>query len=207
MEALQVARVPVPQPLMSDSSAARTSFVVGGGKEAHGVHLVLDLDLESIGLQSPKQIGLPLGLGLRGPKQIGLLLGLGLWSKKKSDSPLDSGSGVQSKSVSSLDSDSRVQSKSGSSLDSGSGARARIGLCLVWTRAAPGLLARAWGFAGGYRRFSAGIGIGKGQPPPQDEEARELKKGRWMYGWMPHNASFGFLDLTPSILLLRQFWD
>jgi hypothetical protein len=27
------------------------------------------------------------------------------------------------------------------------------------------------------------------------------------YGWMPHNASFGFLDLTPSILLLRQFWD
>jgi hypothetical protein len=27
------------------------------------------------------------------------------------------------------------------------------------------------------------------------------------YGWMPHNAGFGFLDLTPSILLLRQFWD
>jgi hypothetical protein len=27
------------------------------------------------------------------------------------------------------------------------------------------------------------------------------------YGWIPHNASFGFLDLTPSILLLRQFWD
>jgi hypothetical protein len=27
------------------------------------------------------------------------------------------------------------------------------------------------------------------------------------YGWMPYNASFGFLDLTPSILLLRQFWD
>jgi hypothetical protein len=25
------------------------------------------------------------------------------------------------------------------------------------------------------------------------------------YGWMPHNAGFGFLDLTPSILLLRQF--
>jgi hypothetical protein len=29
----------------------------------------------------------------------------------------------------------------------------------------------------------------------------------FQYGWMPHNASFGFLDLTPSILLLRQFWD
>jgi hypothetical protein len=27
------------------------------------------------------------------------------------------------------------------------------------------------------------------------------------YGWMPHNAGFGFLDLTQSILLLRQFWD
>jgi hypothetical protein len=27
------------------------------------------------------------------------------------------------------------------------------------------------------------------------------------YGWIPHNAGFGFLDLTPSILLLRQFWD
>ena len=40
--------------------------------------MVLDLDLESIGLRSPKQIGLPLGLGLLGPNQIGLLLGLGL---------------------------------------------------------------------------------------------------------------------------------
>jgi hypothetical protein len=29
----------------------------------------------------------------------------------------------------------------------------------------------------------------------------------FLYGWMPHNAGFGFLDLTPSILLLRQFWD
>jgi hypothetical protein len=28
-----------------------------------------------------------------------------------------------------------------------------------------------------------------------------------LYRWIPHNASFGFLDLTPSILLLRQFWD
>jgi hypothetical protein len=27
------------------------------------------------------------------------------------------------------------------------------------------------------------------------------------FGWIPHNANFGFLDLTPSILLLRQFWD
>jgi hypothetical protein len=57
---------------------------VGGGppflrpKGAHAVHLVLDLNLESIGLRSPKQVGLLLGLGLPGPKQIGLLLGLGL---------------------------------------------------------------------------------------------------------------------------------
>jgi hypothetical protein len=29
----------------------------------------------------------------------------------------------------------------------------------------------------------------------------------YIYGWMPHNAGFGVLDLTPSILLLRQFWD
>jgi hypothetical protein len=27
------------------------------------------------------------------------------------------------------------------------------------------------------------------------------------YGGIPHNAGFDFLDLTPSILLLRQFWD
>jgi hypothetical protein len=79
------------------------------GKAAHGVHLVLGLDLESIGLRSPKQIGLPLGLGL------GLL-----WVQIKSDSPLDSGSWVQSKSDSSLDSDSWVQIKSDSSLDSDS---------------------------------------------------------------------------------------
>jgi hypothetical protein len=25
------------------------------------------------------------------------------------------------------------------------------------------------------------------------------------YGWMPHNASFGFLDLTPSILHSNWF--
>jgi hypothetical protein len=52
-------------------------------KGVHGVHLVLDLDLESSGLRSPKQVGLLLGLGLPGPNQIGLLLGLGLPSKKQ----------------------------------------------------------------------------------------------------------------------------
>jgi hypothetical protein len=25
-----------------------------------------------------------------------------------------------------------------------------------------------------------------------------------MYGWMPHNAGFGFLDITPSILLVAS---
>ena len=28
-----------------------------------------------------------------------------------------------------------------------------------------------------------------------------------LYGWMPHNASFGFLDLAPSILHSNWFWD
>jgi hypothetical protein len=27
------------------------------------------------------------------------------------------------------------------------------------------------------------------------------------YGWIPHNASFGFLDLAPSILHSNWFWD
>jgi hypothetical protein len=27
------------------------------------------------------------------------------------------------------------------------------------------------------------------------------------YGWMPHNAIFGFLDLAPSILHSNWFWD
>jgi hypothetical protein len=27
------------------------------------------------------------------------------------------------------------------------------------------------------------------------------------YGWIPHNASFGFLDLTPSIVHSNWFWD
>jgi hypothetical protein len=35
----------------------------------------------------------------------------------------------------------------------------------------------------------------------------EQRRGQWVvsgqgftYGWMPHNASFGFLDLTPATL-------
>jgi hypothetical protein len=27
------------------------------------------------------------------------------------------------------------------------------------------------------------------------------------YGWIPHNAGFGFLDLAPSILPSNWFWD
>jgi hypothetical protein len=27
------------------------------------------------------------------------------------------------------------------------------------------------------------------------------------YGWIPHNAGFGFLDLAPSILHSNWFWD
>jgi hypothetical protein len=28
-----------------------------------------------------------------------------------------------------------------------------------------------------------------------------------VYGWIPHNAGFGFLDLAPSILHSNWFWD
>jgi hypothetical protein len=31
--------------------------------------------------------------------------------------------------------------------------------------------------------------------------------GDYGYGWIPHNASFGFLDLAPSILHSNRFWD
>jgi hypothetical protein len=33
------------------------------------------------------------------------------------------------------------------------------------------------------------------------------KSGFGKYGWIPHNASFGFLDLAPSILHSNWFWD
>jgi hypothetical protein len=29
----------------------------------------------------------------------------------------------------------------------------------------------------------------------------------YCYGWIPHNAGFGFLDLAPSILHSNWFWD
>jgi hypothetical protein len=29
----------------------------------------------------------------------------------------------------------------------------------------------------------------------------------FFYGWIPHNAGFGFLDLAPSILHSNWFWD
>jgi hypothetical protein len=60
----------------------------------------------------------------------------------------------KTKTESSLDSDSGVRARSGSDLDSGS-----------W-------FARAWGFAGGCRHLSAGLRLGKEQPPPQGG-------GRW----------------------------
>jgi hypothetical protein len=135
---------------------------VVGSKEAHGVHLVLVLDLESIGLRSPKQFGLPIGLGLPDPKQVGLLLGFGLPSKKKSDFPLDS--------------DSRVQSKSDPSLDSGLPGPKQIGLLLglglpaprpdrtpPWTRA-PGLLA-LWVWRAGSATSQPAFGLGKSNLP------------------------------------------
>jgi hypothetical protein len=41
--------------------------------------------------------------------------------------------------------------------------------------------------------------------------AQELPIGYFIttkcYGWIPHNASFGFLDLAPSILHSNWFWD
>jgi hypothetical protein len=114
-------------------------------KAAYRVRFVLDRALQFIGLWSPTEIGLLLGLGLWSPKaNRALTWTRALESKGKSDSSLDSGSGVRARSDSGLDSDS-------------------------W-------FARAWGFVGGYRHFSAGIGIGKGQPPPQDKEASRLKR-------------------------------
>jgi hypothetical protein len=47
----------------------------------------------------------------------------------------------------------------------------------------------------------------RGPPKVQTRSERRWKPLTRTYGWVPHNASFGFLDLTPSILLLRQFWD
>ena len=32
-------------------------------------------------------------------------------------------------------------------------------------------------------------------------------RGAGNYGWIPHNAGFGFLDLAPSILHSNWFWD
>jgi hypothetical protein len=65
-------------------------------KAAHRARFVLDRALESIGLRSPTEIGLPLGLGLQGKTTNRALT----WTrtpepKGKSDSHLDSDSGVQ----------------------------------------------------------------------------------------------------------------
>jgi hypothetical protein len=78
------------------------------------------------------------------------------WVQIKSDSSLDSGSWVQIKSDSPLDSDSWVQIKSDSPLDSDS-----------W-------LARAAGLAGGTRHLSAGLRLGKEQPPSTGRGQVEL---------------------------------
>jgi hypothetical protein len=103
-------------------------------------------------------------------------------------------------------SDSQVRRKLGSSLDSGSRIKkknralpwtrtpeSKANRTLPWTRALSGGRARsdsgldsgswfgrAWCGAGGFRHLPAGIGLGKEQPPPQDKEARGLKKGRWV---------------------------
>ena len=50
-------------------------------------------------------------------------------------------------------------------------------------------------------------GEGNGSDLGAGGSGNEAGGGEMEYGWMPHNAGFGFLDLTPSILLLRQFWD
>jgi hypothetical protein len=37
--------------------------------------------------------------------------------------------------------------------------------------------------------------------------ALAIPLGSILYGWIPHNAGFGFLDLAPSILHSNWFWD
>jgi hypothetical protein len=96
---------------------------------------------------------------------IGLLSPSDSGVQRKSDSYLDSGSGVKKNRTLTCTRALKSKGKSDSSLDSGSGVRARSDSGLdsgSW-------FARAWDFAGGYRHFSAGIGIGKGQPPPQED--------------------------------------
>jgi hypothetical protein len=56
-----------------------------------------------------------------------------------------------------------------------------------------------------YRTPAVAVAVSSGQGPfPQTGVYAEAPSD---YGWMPHNAGFGFLDLTPLILFLRQFWD
>jgi hypothetical protein len=53
-----------------------------------------------------------------------------------------------------------------------------------------------------------GGGFGGGAAPaPTRAGAWGASSIRVPYGWMPHNASFGFLDLAPSILHSNWFWD
>jgi hypothetical protein len=42
------------------------------------------------------------------------------------------------------------------------------------------------------------------QQQERDQNPETKKK---KYGWIPHNAGFGFLDLAPSILHSNWFWD
>jgi hypothetical protein len=38
-------------------------------------------------------------------------------------------------------------------------------------------------------------------------KTKSSRSTKLLYGWMPHNASFDFLDLAPSILHSNWFWD
>ena len=124
------------------------------GKGAHRVRFFWTRTLESIGLV--------------GPTESDSSVDSDSWVKKKSDSPVDSDSWIQTGSDSQVDSDSWVRTGSDSSLDSDSWTRARSDSGLdsgSW-------FARAWRSAVGPRHLSAGIGLGKEQPPPQGGRGR-----------------------------------
>ena len=132
------------------------AWVQLGPKEAHKVQFF------ETGLLSP--------IGLLGPTESDSQVDSGSWVKKKSDSSVDSDSWIQTGSDSQVDSDSWVRTGSDSSLDSDSWTRARSDSGLdsgSW-------FARAWRFAVGPRHLSAGIGLGKEQPPPQGGRAGEV---------------------------------
>jgi hypothetical protein len=54
---------------------------------------------------------------------------------------------------------------------------------------------------------TSGVSKTRQQRQTRQQPAKQDNKKETRYGWMPHNASFGFLDLAPSIRHSNWFWD